>query len=83
MSDADGILSLPGAWKWIKERKFTIKKQWSPILSSDYQLLGYVKEYNQNFTFATIHGSGHSGIIERWDIAPDLVVNFVLEKPFA
>jgi hypothetical protein len=33
MGDTDGILSLPGAWKWIKDRKFKVTKPWSPWLT--------------------------------------------------
>ena len=84
MSDTDAIISLPGTWKWIKDRKFSVKTPWTPWLSKfDGQLAGYFKEYNQNFTFATIHGEGHSGIIERPDLGPEVVLNFVLGQSLA
>jgi Serine carboxypeptidase len=81
MADADGIISLPSAWKWIKDRKFTIKKEWTPWLTKDLQLVGYVKEYEQNFTFVTLNGQGHSGVLERLDAMPDLILNYVNEQP--
>jgi hypothetical protein len=56
-----------------------VKKPWTPWFSKyDGSLAGYVKEYNPNFTFATIHGEGHKAVIERPDVGPDLVLKFVL-----
>ena len=82
--DTDGLLSLPGTWKWIKDRKFTVKTPWTPWFSKyDGQLAGFIKEYDQNFTFATIHGEGHSGIIDRADLGPDLILKFVLGQSLA
>ena len=81
MGDADGIISLPSAWKWIKDRKFTIKKEWTPWLTQDQQLVGYIKEYEQNFIFVTLHGLGHVGGLIRYDAVPDLILNYVNEKP--
>jgi hypothetical protein len=84
MSDADAIISLPGTWKWIKDRKFTVKTPWTPWFSKyDGSLAGYFKEYNLNFTFATIHGEGHGGIIERWDVGPEIILQFVLGESLA
>jgi len=45
MGDSDGILSLPGAWKWLKDRKFKVKTEWTPWLNRNQQLVGYVKEF--------------------------------------
>ena len=56
--DADGIISLAGTWKWIRDRKFKTTKNWTPWLSKEGDLVGYAKEW-QNFTFVTIHGYGH------------------------
>ena len=84
MSDTDGILSLAGAWKWTRERKFQVKTPWTPWFSKyDGQLAGYFKEYKQNYTLATIHGEGHSGVMDRWDLGPDIITKFILEQPFA
>lgn len=56
MGDMDGILSLPGAWKWIKARKQTVTKEWTPWISDETgELVGYLKEYG-NFSLVTIHG---------------------------
>jgi hypothetical protein len=35
MGDSDGILSLPGAWKWLKDRKYNIKKEWTPWFNNE------------------------------------------------
>ena len=56
MGDTDGILSLPGAWRWIKKLKFPVTRQWTPWVSTkDEQLIGYIKEYG-NLALVTIHG---------------------------
>ena len=34
-ANADGMLSSTGAWKWIKDRKFKVKKPWTPWVSKD------------------------------------------------
>lgn len=47
MSDADAVISMAGTWKWIKDRKFTVKTPWTPWFSKyDGQIAGYFKEYN-------------------------------------
>jgi hypothetical protein len=33
MGDTDGILSLPGAWQWIRKLKFKVTKPWTPWLT--------------------------------------------------
>ena len=82
--DTDAMLSLAGTWKWIKDRKFTVKTPWTPWFSKyDGQLAGYYKEYNQNFTFATLHGSGHFGVIDKEDLAPEIILKFVLGENLA
>ena len=60
MGDSDGIVSLTGAWKWIRDRKYKTTKPWSPWLSKKGELVGYVKEMG-NFSFVTLHGQGHGG----------------------
>ncbi len=79
IGDTDATLSLPGTWKWIKDRKFTVKTPWTPWFSKyDGQVAGYFKEYNQNFTFVTIHGEGHASLVQRGDIGPEIIHKFVL-----
>ena len=34
-ANVDGMLSSTGAWKWIKDRKFKVKKPWTPWVSKD------------------------------------------------
>jgi hypothetical protein len=45
-ANVDAVLSGTGAWKWIKKRKFTVKTPWTPWISKDEQLIGYIKEYH-------------------------------------
>ena len=80
MGDTDGILSLPGAWRWIRKLKFKTTKPWTPWLSKNEELIGYVKEWDK-FTLVTIHGFGHDGQISRFDESPDLILRFVHDEP--
>ena len=80
-SNVDAILSGTGAWKWIKKRKLSVKTPWTPWVSKDQQLIGYRKEYDKNFTYLTIHGNGHNGFLDRFDIAPGIVINFMHDLP--
>jgi len=80
-ANADGILGGTGAWKWIKKRKFTVKTPWTPWIDKDQQLIGFIKEYHQNFTYLTIHGNGHSGFLDRYDISPRIIINYMHELP--
>ena len=80
-ANVDAMLSGTGTWKWIEQRHFTVKTPWTPWISKDEQLIGYIKEYHQNFTYLTIHGNGHNGFLDRYDIAPRIITNFMHELP--
>lgn len=81
MGDLDGILSLPGAWKWIKARKFTVTKMWRPWISDETgELVGYLKEYG-NFSLVTIHGEGHSAGATKDIEVPKFITNFIFDLP--
>ena len=56
MGDTDGMITMPGTWKWIKDRKLKQTQPWTPYLQND-ELLGYIKQYS-NLTLVTIHGEG-------------------------
>ena len=62
MGDTDAILSLAGAWAWIRQRKFKVTRPWTAWLDKQGELVGFVKEYSV-FKFATVHGGGHGGSI--------------------
>ncbi len=77
MGDTDGILSLAGAWGWIRKRKYKVTRPWTPYLDRiNGQLVGFVKEYN-NFSIVTVHGFGHGGSISRYDEIPELLFRFM------
>jgi hypothetical protein len=80
MGDIDGILSLPGAWSWIRQRNYKVTRKWTPWMSKKNELVGYVKEW-ENLTLVTVHGFGHSGQLERFDESPDLIHRFIHNEP--
>lgn len=70
MGDTDGILSLAGAWGWIRKFTFPVTKPWTPWISKDTdQLVGFIKQYG-TFTLATVHGYGHDAINRVIDEVP-------------
>jgi Serine carboxypeptidase len=79
MGDTDGILSLPGAWKWIKKRKFTVTRSWAPWLTSEEgDLIGFIKEYGC-FSLVTVHGHGHSALASQYKEVPKLLNRFIFD----
>jgi len=62
--DTDACVPTWGTVDWIDSLDLTVTKPWSPWLSTHLdgtakQRAGYVKEYQYNFTFATVQGAGH------------------------
>ena len=80
MGSSDGIQSLHGAWQWIKRLNYKTTKSWTPWLSKEGDLIGFVKEWG-NFTLVTIHGLGHIGQFERFDESPDLILRYLHDEP--
>ena len=77
----DGIITLSGLWKIIKERQqFKVSRPWTPWIGKNGDFVGYIKEYN-NFVLATVHGQGHSGSILNVLHSPYLITKFVHEQP--
>ena len=80
MGDTDGILTLPGAWKWIKKRKFSVTREWTPWISEfDGEFVGFIKEYG-NFALVTVHGEGHSALATKYTDVPFLIKRFIFNE---
>ena len=56
--DVDGAVPTYGTQGWIDSLKWTITSDFRPWMYAD-QVAGYVTYYAGDFTFATVHGSGH------------------------
>ncbi|XP_022741662.1 serine carboxypeptidase-like 17 [Durio zibethinus] len=77
--DHDSGVPYVGTETWIKSLNFSIVDDWRPWFV-DGQVAGYSREYENNFTFATIKGGGHTapefnpkecfGMFKRW-ISPE------------
>lgn len=61
--DSDGVLPTLGTQQWIAELNLKITKPWRAYTVGG-QVAGYITEYENNFTFATIHGAGH--MVPQW-----------------
>ena len=80
MADTDGILSTRGMWKWLDSVPFPVTQKWTPWLTPDENVIGYTKLYG-NFSLATIHGEGHSGLLIKINESSRLVRNFINDLP--
>ena len=56
--DDDSVCATPGTQRWIGAMGWTASSEWTGW-TVEGQLGGYIQSYNNNFTFATVHGAGH------------------------
>jgi hypothetical protein len=42
MGATDGLVTMPGTWKWLKDRKLKKTEDWTPYLINE-ELFGYTK----------------------------------------
>jgi len=56
--DSDGVVPTQGTMKWIDALALKVSKPFRSWKVGD-NTSGWVTEYENNFTFATIHGAGH------------------------
>lgn len=56
--DVDGAVSTIGTQGWIDSLNWESVDSWRPYMYGG-QVAGYVETYVDDFTFATVHGSGH------------------------
>ena len=74
--DTDGVTSLTGTKRWIKQNGWTPTTPWTPW-TIDGQLFGFQQSFG-NFTLATIHGRGHSAIYDEASRASELILSFLI-----
>lgn len=53
------VVPFTGTEAWTRSLGYAIIDQWRPWMVDD-QVVGYTQEYDHNFIFATIKGSGHT-----------------------
>ena len=56
--DADGVIPTYGTQQWIAELGLKTTNPWRSF-AIETVTSGYIQEYENNFTFVTIHGAGH------------------------
>lgn len=54
----DGAVPTRGTKQWISETGLTITEEWRPYFFNG-QLAGHLERREKDFTFATVHGTGH------------------------
>ena len=56
--DADACVPYIDNERWTASMNYSVIKPWTSWLTPDSQVAGYVTQYANNFTFATVKGSG-------------------------
>ena len=57
VGNTDGEVTIPGMWKWVKDRKLPVTQPWSVYLTPTGDHLGYQKSFG-NLTVLTVSGTG-------------------------
>lgn len=80
--DVDGCVPFTGNQAWTSGLGVPLKTPWSPW-SVDGQVAGYVTEYESNFNFVTVKGSGHMVPQYRPKQALAMFSRFINNQPYA
>lgn len=56
--DSDGVIPTYGTQQWIADLNLKQTAEWRSWAVGN-NVGGYIQEYENNFTFVTIHGAGH------------------------
>ena len=75
-----------GTVDWIDSLNLTVAKPWTPWTAQHLgragnQRAGYVKQYANNFTFATVQGAGHLVPTYKPHFALTLISKWLAGKP--
>ena len=74
--DTDGAIPTLGTRKWISDLAWNVTNDWRPYTTDD-QVSGYIIEYENNFSFATVHGVGHMAPQWKRKEMNELIMKFV------
>ena len=77
--DVDGAVATLGTQNWIASTNWKTTKDWSPYFV-DAQVAGYTQEYEDGFTFGTVHGAGHMAPQFKPPQTYHLVMNWILGR---
>jgi carboxypeptidase C (cathepsin A) len=75
----DGAVPTNGSKDWIKNLNWKIQEKWRPYFYND-QFAGNIETREGNFTFATIHGTGHMAPQWKRPETYTLVFNWLFNK---
>lgn len=78
--DTDGAVATVGTQNWIGTTGWNTTKEWAPYFV-DSQVAGYFQEYENNFTFGTVHGAGHMAPQFKPPQSYHLIFNWIFERP--
>ena len=74
--DTDGAVPTLGTQNWIASTDWEVSKAWTPYFV-DAQVAGYTEEYEDGFTFGTVHGAGHMAPQFKPPQTYHLVINWI------
>ncbi len=76
----DGAVPTNGSKDWIKNLNWKIEEKWRPYFYNS-QFAGNIERREGNFTFATIHGTGHMAPQWKRPETYTLVFSWLQNKP--
>ncbi|CAL0312888.1 unnamed protein product [Lupinus luteus] len=80
--DHDMQISYLGTLRWINSLNSTILEEWKPWLVRD-QIAGYVQEYSNYITFATVKGAGHTAPEYKRKECFEMFKRWISHKPLS
>ena len=78
--DTDGAVATAGTQAWIATEDWNTTSEWAPYFV-DAQVAGYWQEYEDSFTFGTVHGAGHMAPQFKPPQSYHLIFNWMLGRP--
>ena len=76
----DGAVPTKGSKAWIKSLNWKVEQKWRPYFYKD-QFAGNIEVREGNFTFATIHGTGHMAPQWKRPETYKVVFNWLFNRP--
>ena len=79
--DSDGVIPTYGTQQWIADLNLKQTAEWRSWAVGN-NVGGYIQEYENNFTFVTIHGAGHMAPQWKRQYTYHAIFSFVKDQPF-
>lgn len=78
--DVDGAVPTIGTQGWIDSLNWEVEDEWRPWMHEG-QVAGYVETFKNDFTFITVHGSGHMVPEDKPAQAHKMIYDWIKKVP--